>query len=59
MQYKYGLILKIQAQIQDVQLSSRPFWAVIIYLLPLAHAHERGPSSTLPPFLITNMKKAE
>lgn len=59
MQYKYGLIQKIQAQIHDAQLSSRPFWADILYLLPLAHTHKRGPSSTLPPFLITNMGKAE
>lgn len=44
MQYKHGLILKIQAQIQDVLLSSRPFSADIIYSLPLAHTHERGPS---------------
>lgn len=59
MQYKYGLILKIQAQIQDVQLSSRPFWLSFYIYYPLAHTHERGPSSPLTPFLITNMEKAE
>lgn len=34
-QYLYGLILKIQAQIQDVQLSSRPLWLSFYIYYPL------------------------